>query len=59
MNKNCERFYLKKEIEEKRNRLYDLLEYGGKEDIVKFSQELDLLINEYNKNVIKTERNSY
>lgn len=59
MIKNRNNLYLEKEIEEKRNKLHQLLEYGDRENILKFSQELDLLINEYNDNTIKTERNSY
>lgn len=50
--------YLEEEIEQKRNRLYELLENGGQEEIIKFSQELDLLINEYTNSAFQTKKNS-
>lgn len=49
MNKLYENEELKEEIELKRQQLYELLELDlNKDIIVKFSQELDLLINRYN-----------
>ena len=43
---------LKKKIEEKRQRLYKLLELETNENLIlELSQELDLLINRYNKEV--------
>lgn len=58
MRKNSNKIYLEEEIEQKRNRLYELLENGGQEEIIKFSQELDLLINEYTNSAFQTKKNS-
>ena len=55
---NSNKSYLEKKIEEKRNELHNLLDFGGLEEIIEFSQELDLLINDYNKEAMEVERNS-